>query len=119
MQDFFSLPTRKIYVFSEMYFSQKKYVKLKRFPFKDKSSQNFFRSLVKLKCIVFKFPVYKILKLANDIIFIIREYTERLWCFEVSNYFAIGENLRKQALSKNFNAAHSRKTKSISRLMKS
>ena len=30
-----------------------------------------------------------------------------------SNCFVIGENLRKQALSNNFNAAHSRKRKSF------
>ena len=33
--------------------------------------------------------------------------------FGASNYFEIGENLRKQALSKNFNAAHSRKESQI------
>ena len=36
----------------------------------------------------------------------------------MSNGFVIGENLRKQALSKNFNAAHSLKTKPNSRFMK-
>ena len=33
----------------------------------------------------------------------------RLWCLGLSNRFLIGENLRKQTLSKNFNAAYSRK----------
>ena len=35
-----------------------------------------------------------------------------------SNHFVIGENLRKLALSKNFNAAHSRNRKSNSIFMK-
>ena len=43
---FFILSTRKLYVFSEMYSSQKKSVKLKRFLCKDKFSQNFLKSLV-------------------------------------------------------------------------
>ena len=48
----------------------------------------------------------KISKLANDIISL-RESKPRLWCFGASNCFIIGENLRKQALLKKFNAAHS------------
>ena len=42
----------------------------------------------------------------------------RLCCFMASNRFVIGENLGKLALSKNFNAAHSRKRKSTSIFMK-
>ena len=41
-----------------------------------------------------------------------------LWCFGASNCFIIGGNMRKQALSKNLNAAHSRQRKSNSRFMK-
>ena len=41
------------------------------------------------------------------------------WCFETSNCFVIGENLTKQALSKNFNATHPRERKPNSRFMKS
>ena len=39
--DFFILSTHKLYLFSDMYSSKKKSVKLKRLLFKDKSSQNF------------------------------------------------------------------------------
>ena len=42
----------------------------------------------------------------------------KLWCFGASNCFVIGEKLRNQALSKNFNTAQSRKRKSNSRFMK-
>ena len=42
----------------------------------------------------------------------------KLWCFGASNYFVIGQNLRKQALPKKFNNAHLRKRKSNSRFMK-
>ena len=59
----------------------------------------------------------KISKLANDIISL-RESKPRLWCFGASNCFIIGENLRKQALLKKFNAAHSRKRESSSGFMK-
>ena len=37
---------------------------------------------------------------------------------EYQTRFVIGDNLRKQALPKNFNAAHSRKGKPKSRFMK-
>ena len=43
---FFILSTRKFYVFSEMHSSQKKSVKLENFLCKNKSSQNFLKSLV-------------------------------------------------------------------------
>ena len=33
----------------------------------------------------------------------------RLWCFGVSNCFVTGENVRRQGLSKSFNATHSKK----------
>ena len=42
----------------------------------------------------------------------------KLWCFGASNCFKIGENLRRQALSKDFNTAHTWKRKSSSRFMK-
>ena len=52
----------KLYVFSEMYSSQKKNsLERESFLFKDKSSQNFLKSLV-------YFLLDKISKLANDII---------------------------------------------------
>ena len=59
----------------------------------------------------------KILNLANDII-LQKESKPRFWCFEGSNCFVIDENLRQQALLKNFNATHSRKRRSNSRYMK-
>ena len=49
----------------------------------------------------------KISEVANDIISL-NEGKPRLWCFGASNCFIIGENLRKQAMLKKFNAAHSR-----------
>ena len=65
----------------------------------------------------FKISCYEISKLANDIISY-KEGKSRLWCFGASNCFVIEENLRKRALLKNFNAAHSRKRKANSRFMK-
>ena len=59
----------------------------------------------------------KISEVANDIISL-NEGKPRLWCFGASNCFIIGENLRKQALLKKFNAAHSRKRESSSGFMK-
>ena len=39
-------------------------------------------------------------------------------CFGASNMFLVGENLRKQVLSKKLNAAHSQKRKTNSRSTK-
>ena len=41
-----------------------------------------------------------------------KESKLRFWCFSVPNVFVVGENLRRQVLSKNFNAAHPRKRES-------
>ena len=83
-------------------------MKLKRFLCKGKSSQNFLRSLDQVK--VPSFQISCLTKLQ-------KEGKPRLWYFEVSKCFVIGENLRKQALSKNFIAAHSQNRKSNSSLL--
>ena len=103
--------------FLKYFLLKKKSVKLNRFLCKDKSSQNFLRSLVKLECLVFKFPDWQNFKVSWWHNFT-KKSKPTLWCFGVSNCFVIGENLRKQAQSENFNAAHSRKRKSNSRFLK-
>ena len=63
------------------------------------------------------FQISCLTKLANDI-FRKKESKPRLWCFGASDCFVISQILRKQALSKKFNATYWQKIKSNSRFMK-